>query len=337
MADYTDTSFYDSFNSRVRDSNNTTNTNTSSTLGVDLNQVGNTDSSTNDSNNLSVGLDGVGNVDSHDMSSDNSGSFNDWSDNSVYDGSDNSVYDGSDNSTTDNSDNSTTDNSDNSMTDGSDNSINGSYNDGSTNSITGSYNSYLDESMDDHSVDVGTRDYSTGIGSLGLGGGGGGGGDTWVNNQNTIVDQSYNASIGGEDGYGADSHGAGGDSWAVVASGDGSIAAGNDVDISHSVDHSTTISGGGDVNIGNETHVLTITDSYNETTDDSSWTDSSEHLDVHDSYNTDASNWTADNSFNDELTSQTDDTWNVDADVIWGSSDAVIADSPTVDDAFDES
>jgi len=309
MASYTETSVDDSFNSQVRDSDNTTSTASSTTWAVDLDQVGNTDSSTNDSNNLTVGLDGVGNVDSHDTSTEASGSFNDWSDNSVEDDSDSSW----------------TDNSDRSTTDTSDSSVNGSYNDASTSVVEGSYNTYLDESVDDHSVDVGTRDYSTGIGDIGLGGGGGGG-DVWVNNQNTIVDQSVNATGGGWGG-----------SDAVVASGDGSVAAGNDVHLSQSVDHSTTFSAQGDVNIGNETQVVTITDSYNETTDSSSWTDSSTHLDVDDSFNADTASWTATNSYNEELTSQTDDTWNIDADVIWGSDDAVIADTATVDDGFDAS
>lgn len=327
MADHFDNDIDDSFSSRVRDSHNTTSTTTNNTVGVDLDDVGNTDASTNGSGNLAADLDNVGNVDSHDSSTGVTGSFNDWSDNSVNDWSDNSSVD--------NSDNSDNDASDNSMTDNSDHSVNGSYNDESSSLIEGSYNSYMDESVDDHSVDVGTRDYSTGIGSIDLGGGGGGGGDVWVNNQNTIVDQSSNGYGGSGDGYAALS-GAEGGSSAVVASGSGAIAAGNDVKLSQSVDHSSNISAHGDVNLGNETRITTISDSYNETTDASSWTDSSTHLDVDGSYNTDTASWSATNSFNDELTSHTESTWDVDADVIWGSEDAAIDVAvPTVDDGMD--
>ena len=323
MADYTENGFEDSFNSRVRESNNTTTNNSTTNVGVDLDEVGNVDSSTNDSGNVALGLEGVGNTDSHDMSTGIDGSYNDWSDNSVDDNSDNS--------TEDNSDNSVDDNSDNSTHDLSDNSINGSYNDESSSLVAGSYNTYTDESIDDHSIDVGMRDYSTGIGNLGLSGGGGAG-DVWVNNQNTIVDQSFNASLDGADAYGA----AGGGSSAVVASGAGSMAAGNDVNLSQSVDESTTISGQGDVNIGNDTRITTITDSYNETVDSSSWTDSSTHLDVDESYNADTASWTATNSFNEELTSQSTETWDVDADLIWGSEDVAIGETP-VDAGFDAS
>jgi hypothetical protein len=298
MPDYTETDFDDAFNTRVRESFNTTTTTSSSTVGVDLDDVGNTDASVNDSGNTAANLDNVGNVDSNDTSTSVDGSFNDWSDNSTDDNSDNSWND--------------------------------SGNDNSSSSIDGSYNSHLDESVDDHSIDVGMRDYSTGFGSLSLGGSGGGGGDVWVNNQNTIVDQSFNASA---DGWG----GAEGGSTAVVASGNGAIAGGNDVTISQSVDRSTNFTAQGDVNIGNETRETNIVDSYNEHVDSSSWTDSSTHTDVDDSYNDNSQSWTADNSFNEELASQTENTWDIDADVIWGSEDVAIVDAPTADMAFDGS
>ena len=125
------------------------------------------------------------------------------------------------------------------MDDNSDNSVNGSCNDGSTSAIEGSYNSFLDESIDDHSIDVGTRDYSTGFGSLGLGGGGGGGGDVWVNNQNTIVDQSFNGERRRVERATARRRQHRGRRLRRRSS----IAAGNDVNLSQSVDHSTTIIG----------------------------------------------------------------------------------------------
>ncbi|MET0296149.1 MAG: hypothetical protein ABW024_02010 [Microbacterium sp.] len=290
MADYTETDFDDSFNSKVRDSNNTANTTTNSNLAVDLDNVGNADNSVNGSGNDTWDLDNVGNEDSHDSETWTRDSYND--------------------------------NSDSSTNDYSDNSVNDSMNDNSSDSVDGSYNSHSDSSTDDHSIDVGTREYSTGFGSLSLGGAGGGAGDVWVNNQNTIVDQSFNADL---DGWG---EGAAGGSSAVVASGAGSIAAGNDVNLSQSVDRSTTISAEGDVNMNNETSIVDIQDSYNSEVDSSSWTDSSTNMSVDDSYNDLSESYSATNSFNEELTSQTESTWDVDADVIWGSEDVGIVDAP---------
>ncbi|SIT87698.1 hypothetical protein [Microbacterium sp. RU33B] len=298
MPEYTENDFDDSFNTRVRESMNTTTTTNNSTLAVDLDDVGNTDASVNDSGNVTAGLDNVGNVDSHDSSTGIDGSYNDWSDNSVDDHSDNSTND--------------------------------SGNDNSSSWIEGSYNSHLDESVDDHSIDVGAREYNTGFGNLTLGGGGGGGGDVWVNNQNTIVDQSFNANVDGWGGYE-------GGSSAVVASGNGAMAAGGDLNLSQVTDRSTNFTAQGDVNVGNETRTTNIVDSYNEETDASSWTDSSTHLDVSDSYNDESASYTAENSFNDELTSQSESTWDIDADVIWGSEDVAIVDAPMTDMAFDGS
>ena len=82
------------------------------------------------------------------------------------------------------------------MTDNSDNSTNDSYNDWSTDTVSDSYNSWTDASTDDHSIVVGMRSYDTGIGDVSLARRCGRlrrRGDTMINNQNTIVDQSFNA------------------------------------------------------------------------------------------------------------------------------------------------
>lgn len=76
----------DSFNIRVRDSGNTTTTNTA-TVGVDVENVGNTDNSVNDSGNTWVDVVDSGNVDSHDQEWDIDGSFNSETDSSVNDNS----------------------------------------------------------------------------------------------------------------------------------------------------------------------------------------------------------------------------------------------------------
>ncbi|GAA2986905.1 hypothetical protein JOD63_002207 [Microbacterium terrae] len=93
---------------------------------------------------------------------------------------------------------------------------------------------------------------------------------TWADNRASIVDQSTNQSIW-----------AGGDvtqvfdQEAAVASGDDAIAAGEDVDIDQTSDHSVTVTAGGAVNIGSDTTVTVVEDSYNDTTDNSVTTDNS--------------------------------------------------------------
>ena len=318
MPDFDLEDFDDSFNSRVRDSNNSTTTTNNTSFAADLDNVGNTDDSVNGSGNVMTDIDGVGNADNSvngsgntDVSLDGVGNVDSHDETVGIDGSYN-------------------DNSDNGMDDHSDNSANGSYNDHSLDLVSGSFNSYLDESVDDHSIEVGSRSYDTGFGDVSLGSAGGGSGDVWVNNQNTIVDQSFNGNV---EGWGEVS-GAGG-STAVVASGNGSIAAGNDVNLSQSVDRSTEFTAGGDVNYGNTTEIVNVIGSHNSEVDGSSWTDSSTDTSVEDSFNDESQSWTADDSFNEELTSSTESTWDVDADVIWGSEDAAIGDVSVPDMGFD--
>ncbi|WP_127474152.1 hypothetical protein [Microbacterium sulfonylureivorans] len=288
----------ESFNVRVRDSFNSTSANTAN-ITADLQNVGNTDDSTNDSGNTAVDLDGSFNEDSHDMDLDTDVDVED------------SFNDESDNSTDDHTDNSTDD----------------SYNDNSDNSVDDSYNSWTDASTDDHSTNAGARTYNAGMGDVSLAGAaGGGGGALHVSSHNTVVDQSVNGNVAAFGGVGLVSK-----SDAVVASGDGAMAAGDDIDIHQSLDESTTILGGDDVNVGNTTSISNVLHSHNSATDNSTSTDNSWDVDIDGSFNDDSDSYTATNSFNEELTSINESDWDVDANVIWDSEDSVVVDDVDVD------
>ena len=118
---------------------------------------------------------------------------------------------------------------------------------------------------------------------------------------------------------------------AIVASGDGAIAAGDNVSIRQSLDDSTTIIGGGDVNMGNTTTVDMVVDSYNVEEDFSQTTDASQEWEIRDSFNDYSDNYEATNSFNDEIAISSENDWDIDANVIWDSSAAIIVDGSDVD------
>jgi len=161
----------------------------------------------------------------------------------------------------------------------------------------GSYNEYTDASETDNSINAGVREYNTGFGAWGgasaAESGAAGSGHTEIWSNSTILDQSVNQNIAADGAVGQ----AFGNS-AVAASGEGSIAAGGDVDWSYDVDQSTNIIAGGDINIGNETTVTTVVDSYNEYNLDYSYTDESTAIDVTDSFNDFSQDYSADGSFN---------------------------------------
>lgn len=173
---------------------------------------------------------------------------------------------------------------------------------------------YTDNS--DHSINAGVRSYDVGAG----GAAGAAGGNA------TIVDQSLNGNV---------LAGGGVKQWvssdAVVASGEGSMAAGDDIDIVQNLNGSTNIDAGGDVNIGNTTDITATIGSNNTYTVEKSYTDNSVDLDVDDSFNEANVSWTATDSFNDEFSGIENTEWNIDADVIWGSDTAAIGDSVSVD------
>lgn len=175
----------------------------------------------------------------------------------------------------------------------------------------GSYNEYTDASSTDNSVNAGVREYNTGVwggASAAESGAAGGSGHTEIWSSSTIVDQSVNQNIAA-DGDVDQSF----DNSSVTASGEGSIAAGGNVDWDYSVDESSNFTAGGDINIGNETTITTITDSMNEYNLDYSYTDNSTVVDVSDSFNDFSENYSADGSFN---TSEVfDSTTTIDVDI----------------------
>ncbi len=293
--------FEDSFNSRARDSFNTSTTNNAN-LNVGLDNVGNTDNSQVDSGNAVFDVDNSATFDSHDVVTETEtrieDSYNTYEDNSVVDASDTWVRD--------------------------------SYNQWTDASTNDSNNSFSWTSTDDHSIQVGNRDYNTGFGNINVGGGAGGaggagGGDVFLDGRATIVDQSVNQNI---DAFAVDQASA---SNAIVASGDGAIAAGDNVSIRQSLDDSTTIIGGGDVNMGNTTTVDMVVDSYNVEEDFSQTTDASQEWEIRDSFNDYSDNYEATNSFNDEIAISSENDWDIDANVIWDSSAAIIVDGSDVD------
>jgi hypothetical protein len=103
----------------------------------------------------------------------------------------------------------------------------------------------------------------------------------WLTNHSTVVDQSTNQNIW-----------AGGDvtqvfdQEAVIASGEDSIAAGDDVSLEQTENNTTNFNAGDDVNVGNDTDISIVDDSYNQDTDSSQTTDNSETTTVTDSGNT---------------------------------------------------
>ncbi|MCX6501799.1 MAG: hypothetical protein NT132_05230 [Microbacterium sp.] len=287
--------YQDSFNMAAADSFNSTVDN-DLTVGVDLADSFNTDDSVNDSGNLDVGISDSGNTDSHNEDNDT----HTWSLTNTW----------TDSSTTDNSDNSTS-NSGNTSTDNSQHD--------SGNTATFTY-------TDDHTINVGNREYNTGFGDVTFSGGAAaaaaasGTGSSFVDGRVTIVDGSVNQNIDG--GHVGQYFG----SQTVVASGDDAIAAGDGVSITTQIDSSTHMSAGGDINIGNETTIDMTVGSYNEYTSTTTETDSSTHTDISDSWNDYSQTYTATDSFTSTV--DWDETTTIDADVdaIVDSHDALIAD-----------
>lgn len=151
--------------------------------------------------------------------------------------------------------------------------VDDSFNDNSDNSVH-----VKTEIEDSFNISAGDRSYKLDFGGHGAAAGGGAA-------SVAFVDQSVNANIWAGDDVEIET-----ENVAVQATGDGSWAAGDDID--YEVDASTNIGNGiaaGDdveVNVGNTTYELEIEDSYN-------WTDNSNHqkfdVDIDDSFNTDNS------------------------------------------------
>lgn len=152
---------------------------------------------------------------------------------------------------------------------------------------------------------------------------------TAIDDRDTIVDQSVNQNIWA-DGDVNQTFG----NEANVASGDGSMAAGDDIGIDKTQDNSTTINAGGDANIGNDTDVTDIDDSYNEDTDASVDTDNSTDVSLDGSANDSSTNVDVDDSLNDTSTETTDVDTTVNSDAVFDSTDTVIVDDASADDTF---
>lgn len=225
-----------------------------------------------------------------------------------------------------NEDNSTTDsgNTDNTATDSfhwnsynTDNSMDHSGNSWSYSSTDdhsdNSQNTYTDSS--DHSVNAGVRSYSVGAGGEGAAAAAGAG-------SATIIDQSLNANILA-DGPVLQHVG----STAIVGSGEDSMVAGGDIDVSYDIDQSTNISAGGDVLIDGSTKTVTETiDSGNTSNFSWSYEDNSMDVDIDDSYNTWTHDTTVTDSFNEDSSQVFDTSITVDLDAIVDSDGAAIAD-----------
>ncbi len=177
--------------------------------------------------------------------------------------------------------------------DNSDNSINDSGNSVELIDIDGSFN--VDESVTDASTNAGVREYNTGIwgGSGSSAAAAGGSGHTEIWSQSTIVDQSVNQNVAAEGAVSQDFA-----NFSTTASGADSIAAGGDFTSVTTIDQSTNFTAEGDINIGNETTVTTVTDSFNTVDVDFSYTDESTTIDVTDSFNDFSENYSVDGSFN---------------------------------------
>jgi hypothetical protein len=211
--------------------------------------------------------------------------------------------------------------------------IDGSFNETSTSeswNIDGSFNTETwdvdvdmsDNSENDNSVNTGVREYNLGFtgGAAGAAGAAEVGGDLMINNQNTVLDQSFSGNIAG--GNVAQEFA----SEAVVASGSGSIAAGGDVDISQELDRSTTITSGGDVLIDSTKSVDVAIGSNNVTNVDVDITDASQDWSIVGSGNSYSAVLDVDGSFNETTTDIDADLWDVDADVIWDSTVVTVGD-----------
>ena len=286
----------DAFNAALINSFNDT---TQNDLAVDVtaSDIGNTDQSVNDSNNLGVAIDDSFTVDSHDqeldLDADAEDSFNEFTDNSWNDESDNSIED--------------------------------SYNTYTDTSVDDSYNTWSFTSTDDHSTNVGVREYNTGFGDLTVGGGSAaaatsGTGELFIDNRATIVDQSVNQNIDA----GLVFQGSSAD--AVVASGDDSVAAGDDVSVTTTLDDSTNITAGGDVNIGNSLDVTATIASNNSYTDNSTYSRESVDVDIEDSWNDNSHTFSASESFNDYTDEYSETDIDIDVDAIVASTGAGIID-----------
>jgi hypothetical protein len=181
-----------------------------------------------------------------------------------------------------------------------------------------------DNSINDDSINAGVRSYNLGFdGFAGAGVAGAVHGDVLINNQNTVVDQSSSNNI-----LAAGDVFQGSANQAQVASGEGAYAAGDNIDITTTVNQSTNIAADGDVLIDSEKNVEFNFNSGNEYNFDYSYEDNSIDVDVDDSFNDYSLEVGINDSFNDEslFVDYTDIDVNIDAIV-----DSTVVDTGDID------
>jgi hypothetical protein len=152
---------------------------------------------------------------------------------------------------------------------------------------------------------------------------------SWVDDRDTVVDQSVNQNIWAEGDVTQTF-----DQETNVASGDGAIAAGENVDIDQTEDNSTTITAGEDANVGNETTTETVEGSGNTTTDASTTTEAPVTTTTTDSNNDNSTTETADESYNSSAVEYTETAAESDTDVISDSSESTIVEGTGADDGL---
>lgn len=152
---------------------------------------------------------------------------------------------------------------------------------------------------------------------------------SYIDDRDTVLDQSVNQNIW-----------ANGDvtqvfdQEAVVASGDGAMAAGDDATVENTIDNSTDIDAGDDVAIGSDVTETDVDGSFNETTDTTTTTDSSTTTTVDDALNQGTTTTTTEDSFTDTTAVTTDTTMGSESTAVFDSSDTVIMEDATADDNF---
>lgn len=144
----------------------------------------------------------------------------------------------------------------------------------------------------------------------------------WVDDRDTIVDQSVNQNIWAEGDVTQTF-----DNEAIVASGDDAVAAGGDATVEKTTDLSTIIEAGEDVNIGNDTDVQVVEDSFNEDSDQSSTIESPVVIEIIDSLDDSSTDVQVEDSFDEQTTQATSTDTAVETQVVETTPD----DAPVVD------
>lgn len=151
---------------------------------------------------------------------------------------------------------------------------------------------------------------------------------SYIDARSTIIDQSTNQNIWAHGDVTQTF-----DQSAVVASGDGSLAAGNGVAIDNSQDHSTHITAGGNANVGNSMTSTDTSGSYNTSTDASTSTNNSTNIDANDSLNNTSTDVTADHSGNTTTASTDTTNTNVNSNTVSHSTDSAAVQYQQTQDA----